>query len=353
MNRSWLTAWCIAILICAAAVTVYEGILRARHYFPTVQDDADLWSIQMDITKSYPRAVVLLGASRIEYGLDPELLSQELGCRVAMLAVNGQYPLATLRALANDDEFGGLVIVGIDARGFSRELWDMQQAYVDHYQRRWTLAREIHRLLLSFVQERVVFANSRFSAIYQIQRLMEGYLLPANGYYYTMRRDRSGSADYHRSDAVTIRAIQVAGLTAYYHDNPPPSPEIWRKDLPLVSGWVRRIESRGGHVVFFREPVGGASLALDEANYPRGRYWDVAAKELPATMIDFRDVPEFAQLAEPDTSHIDAEDVPRFTIAMAQLLKKMHLADQSSACGSETVPKGAGALPAVEPDAGH
>jgi len=38
---------------------------------------------------------------------------------------------------------------------------------------------------------------------------------------------------------------------------------------------------------------------------------------------------------------------------MAQLLKKMHLADQSSACGSETVPKGAGALPAVEPDAGH
>jgi len=70
-------------------------------------------------------------------------------------------------------------------------------------------------------------------------------------------------------------------------------------------------------------------------------------------MIDFRDVPEFAQLAEPDTSHIDAEDVPRFTIAMAQLLKKMHLADQSSACGSETVPKGAGALPAVEPDAGH
>ena len=353
MDRSWLTAWCLAILICAAAASFYEGLLRAHHYFPTVQDDADLWSMQMDVTKSYPRAVVLLGASRIEYGVDPKLLSQELGCEVAMLAVNGEYPLATLRTLAADDDFGGLVVVGIDAPGFSRELWDMQQPYVDHHHRRWTLARKIHRWILTFVQERMVLANSRFSAIYQIRRLLEGHPLPDNDYYYTMRRDRSGSADYHRSDAAAIGAAQVAILNAYYRDNPSPNPETWRGGLALVSEWVQRIESRGGHVVFFREPVAGASLELDETNYPRSRYWDVAAKVLPTPVIDFRDLPEFIKFAQPDTSHIDVEDIPRFTVALAQMLKELHFVERSSACGGGTALMTVRTRPAAKPDAGH
>ncbi|TMH21588.1 MAG: hypothetical protein E6H64_07665 [Betaproteobacteria bacterium] len=335
MDRSWFRAWCFALLICGVAACVYEGFLRARHYFPTVQDDADLWSIQMDRIKADPHAVALLGASRIEYGVDPTLLSRELGgCRVAMLAINGEYPLATLRALADDDRFAGLVIVGIDARGFSRKYWNMQQGYVDHYRRRWTLAREIHRRLLTFVQERLVLAGSRFSAIYLIQRLLEGHPLPVNDYYYVLREDRSGSADYHRSDVTAIRAARVADLAAYYRDNPPTDPDVWRKDLTPVSEWVQRIESRGGRVVFFREPVGGETLELDETNYPRSRYWDVFARESPATAIDFRDVPEFTRFALPDTSHIDGDDVPRFTAALAHLLTGLDLTGPSSACGA-------------------
>jgi hypothetical protein len=333
MDRSWLKAWCFALLICGVAACAYEVFLRARHYFPTVQDDADLWSAQMDRIKADPHAVALLGASRIEYGVDPALFSRELGgCRVAMLAINGEYPLATLRALAENDRFAGLVIVGVDARGLSRKYWDMQQGYVDHYHRRWTLARRIHRKLLTLVQERFILAGSRFSAIYMIQRLLEGHPLPVNNYYYVLREDRSGAADYHRSDVAAIRAARVADHAAYYRDNPPTDPDVWRKDLTLVSEWVRRIENRGGRVVFFREPVGGESLELDETNYPRARYWDVAVHELAGTMIDFRDVPQLAQLALPDTSHIDGNDVPQFTAALARLLRKPQFAGPLSAC---------------------
>jgi hypothetical protein len=353
MDRSWLMAWCFALVICGTVACVYEGFLRARHYFPTVQDDADLWSVQMDRIKADPHAVALLGASRTEYGVDPTLLSRELGgCRVAMLAINGQYPLATLRALADDDRFAGLAIVGIDARGLSRRYWDMQEGYVDHYRRRWTLARQIHRKLATLVQERLVLAGSRFSAIYLTRRLLEGHALPVNNYYYVLHEDRSGSADYHRSDVAAIRAARVADLAAYYRDNPPTDPDVWRKDLAHVSEWVRRIESRGGNVVFFREPVGGESLELDEANYPRNRYWDVAVQELPATMIDFRDVPEFAQLALPDTSHVDGDDVPRFTAALVHLLRDLHLTGPSSAC-SGTPLMTAPPLPSVAPDRGR
>jgi hypothetical protein len=97
-----------------------------------------------------------------------------------MLAVNGKYPLATLQALAEDEHFKGLVIVGIDARGMQRKHWDMQQEYLDHYRRRWTLARRIHRLLLTGVQEHLVLARSSFSLVNMVERMIAGRGMPQN-----------------------------------------------------------------------------------------------------------------------------------------------------------------------------
>src|SRR3954470_21843731 len=142
MDRAWLKTWIVAAVLVAALAAGYEGFLRSRAYLPTVQDDADLWSLQCDRVKSDPNAVALLGASRVQYAIDPALLSQLLGGRtVAMLAVNGQYPLAALRALAEDEQFAGLAIVGIDGRGFSRQHWEMQQPWLLHYRDRWSRAR--------------------------------------------------------------------------------------------------------------------------------------------------------------------------------------------------------------------
>src|SRR6266568_5455929 len=176
----WLNAWCTAILACALLAGACEWFLRERGYAPSVQDDADLWSLQYDRLMASPDAVALLGASRIEFGIDPALLSSELGKPVAMLAVNGKYPLATLRALSEDERYAGLVIVGIDARGMQRKHWDMQQAYLDHYRHRWTLARRIHRMLLTPLQERLVLTRSSFSLVNLVERLVAGNGLPRN-----------------------------------------------------------------------------------------------------------------------------------------------------------------------------
>ena len=85
---------------------------------------------------------------------------------------------------------------------------------------------------------------------------------------------------------------------------------------------MRRIQARGGRVVFLREPVADEHLAIDEANYPRARYWDAYARVAPATRIDFRDEPALADFVLPDSSHIDGVDVPRFTAAMARVLAR-------------------------------
>jgi hypothetical protein len=328
MDRSWPKAWIAALLACAFVAGGYEWLLRSRGYAPTVQDDADLWSMQYDRLKRSPNAIALLGASRIEFSVDPAQLSRELGGRtVAMLAVNGKYPLATLRALADDEHFKGLIIVGIDARGMQRKHWDMQQEYIDHYRRRWTLARRVHRSILTWVQERIVISRASFALTNLVERLITNDGLPRNDHV-VVHADRAGLVDYRHPDLARTHAMRVTGLKAYYRDNPPVAPDAWLADLATVSAWIRRIESRGGQVVFFREPVSDESLQLDEANFPRDQYWDAYARLSPATLIDFRDIRALATFDLPDTSHIDGTDVPRFTTAIAGLLKARGLVRQ-------------------------
>ena len=325
MNHSWLKTWIAAGLIAVALAAGYEGFLRARNYVSTVQDDADLWSIQYDRVRADPHAVALLGASRIQYAIDPALLSGLLGGRtVAMLAVNGNYPLATLRALADDEHFTGLVIVGVDARGLSKQHRDMQQPWIAHYRDRWSRARWIHREITTRLQEQFVFLRSPFSLANLGRRFLAGIGLPFNDYV-VLRGDRVGFVDYRRTDVAAIRSRRIADLESYYRDNPPPDAASWLHDLDDVSGWVRRIEARGGRVVFFREPVADEHLAIDEAHYPRALYWDAYARVAPATMIDFRDDPAFEGFVLPDSSHIDGVDVARFTGAVAQVLARRGL----------------------------
>ena len=89
--------------------------------------------------------------------------------------------------------------------------------------------------------------------------------------------------------------------------------------MRYVVSWVERINARGGKVVFYREPVSGEHIALDEANFPREKYWHKLAAIMPATMIDFRDYPELV-IDTPDTSHIDIKDIDRHTRALVRLL---------------------------------
>jgi hypothetical protein len=325
MDRDWLIAWCVALFACALMAGGYEWPLREHGYAVTVQDDADLWSMEYDKLKSAPNGVALLGASRTEFGIDPAQLSYELGRPVAMLPVNGTVPMAPLRALSQDEHFTGLAVVGIDARGLQRKHWEMQQGYIDHYNKRWTLARRIHRTLLTELQKRLVLVRSAFSAVSVAERFLDHHGMPLNDHI-VVRADRVGFIDYHHPDLAWTHAKRVFDLKEYYRDNSPTPPDEWLADLADVSEWIERIERRGGRVVFFREPESDESLALDEENFPRERYWDAYAHISPAVMIDFRDVPEFSTFALPDTSHIDGTDVPRYTAVFANLLTSRGLA---------------------------
>jgi hypothetical protein len=272
MDRRWIVAWGIALVAVGASALSFEVFLRERHYVPTIQDDRDLWAIQADLVSGDGGAITLLGASRIQFSVDPAQVGRATGRTSAMLAINGHYPIAALRWLAEDPAFHGIAIVGIDARGLSKRHWDMQQPWIDHYDDRWTLARKVHRELLTPLQQHLVFMRSPFALAALVRRELAGLGLPFNDYV-VLRPDRLGLIDYGRTDISAIKRQRILDLLQYYKDSPPEAAGEWLRNLEQVSAWVRAIQARGGQVVLVREPLAGEHLALDEANYPRELYW--------------------------------------------------------------------------------
>ena len=326
-HSRWLLTWVFAAAITVGGWLAFETYWRGQGYAPTVMDSFDLWSQHRAraVKSAPPLRIALLGASRIQYGLSPAAFRDEthtMGLNVdpIMLAVNGHYPLAALRDLAEDQRFVGIALIGIDSRGMDRRVWNMQQKYVEQYHHDWSPSREVHRRLLSRVQAYALAARPDFAFVTLTKRYLDSQGPPYKEYV-TFELDRSGGTDYRKSDLPAIHSARVAELKNYYSVNTSPTPDVWLAEMREVVSWVEKINARGGKVVFYREPVSGDHIKLDEENFPRMLYWDKLAAIMPALMVDFRDYPEL-NIDTPDTSHIDIKDIDRHTRALVQVLKR-------------------------------
>ena len=105
-------------------VLLYEWYLRDQGHLPSIIDSSQLWAQERSRTDGSD-AVVFIGASRTLYGVDLRTVREVIpGSKPVMLALNGAYPMATLKALADDTAFSGTLLVDVDARGLSESNWD-------------------------------------------------------------------------------------------------------------------------------------------------------------------------------------------------------------------------------------
>jgi len=137
--------------------------------------------------------------------------------------------------------------------------------------------------------------------------------------------DRSKSSDYSLLHLPSHRARRVARRTAGYAHRDIPDPRTWREHVADVVPWLRRIEARGGHVVFIRFPTSDEHWDLDERYYPRPLYWDQLAAITGVPTVHFADDPRTSGFTCPDTSHLDQRDAPRFTAGLLDVLSERGL----------------------------
>lgn len=323
----WFKTWLLAIALAVALVAGWETVLRHRGHRPTIVDDHALWASQRDrvYTRDGQKAVVLIGDCRIQLGLVPQVLRDSLpGHRIVQLAIQETSPIATLRDLAADERFDGIVICGLDARLLCRDMWDTQQHYVDYYHRTYHWSEKVNRRLSTLAQKTLVSLHPRLRLNELAILLARGESLPSP-YYLETQADRSRLADYSRVDLKSHRKWAFDRTRWLSTNKELPGVEEWLHDAMEVEKYVETIQARGGRVVFVQLPTTGQPYRYDEMILPKKKYWDALAARTSALCVHFKDVPQLAGFDCPDTVHLDRVDAPRFTRELGKTLMERDL----------------------------
>lgn len=336
----WLKTWVPALLLAAVALLGRELYWRGRGFVPIVRDDTDLWCQMRDAASSGDRrTIALVGASRMRRGVSPQVLAAECpGYRVVQLAVGGSSPVAILQDLAADERFRGIVVCSLSAQFVIEDHRGLQASYLHYYRHDWNLSKRLDRAMRTAVQSTFVIAQLDLSWRVLLRKVLDGErtYAPALRQY----ADRFSVFDFRRpgGDPQALEGARQFALDWFpdriQRARRSATREQWLERVGLIDAAVRRIQARGGKVLFVRPPSSGPVRRVEEDNYPRKDYWDVFAASITAPTVHFEDVPVLRALECPEWAHLNEAGTTQFTTAIAAQLHRLGMVVSPAARGA-------------------
>jgi len=312
-SKSWVVSWLLVLAIGLAALTGYEYFLASRGFIASIENNKDLWSLYRGKITDKKNALVIVGASRSQLDINIPYLKAKLDKHdITQLSINGQYPVATLRAIAADEDFSGTLIVSLSAQALESRYLEMQTEHNQYYADQSTLNKSLDAYLSAFLQSKFRFLHPLLG----IRDLVDFYAVNKkfkDVFYTAANIDQSVSADYSKTDIAALLMHFVTDKESNYKNEPPSEPNTWVQNIELLQGYTKLIEKRGGRVALVRFPTDKGHWLLDEEYYPRGQYWDLIERHSDIATVHFNDVAGLKQIDLPDSSHVDQKDTNEFT----------------------------------------
>lgn len=340
----------LALLIAAAFIAVIELRLHARGFRPTVLDSPELWSRwRREANVLGKDALVFVGASRLQLGIDPATVARTTGLAPVQLAIDASMPLPVLEHLAHDPGFHGQVIMDFyPAAVTAADREDDARRYVRHHDAQRPPGRlPTFDRTEPWLRERVRWSLASYAdGAAPWQSLLLRVLSPATTPAYLVTwPDRSREADYRlvpMPDFALSRALRhlesgpwdydgprqvrsVAALDAAVASirSPTETPADFLQGVERIVSLARRLHQRGASLTVVQMPTSGYVQEIDRRRYPRALFWDVLAtrlREVSVVALHSADVPALLPFVCPDGSHLDRSDRAAFTAALMQAL---------------------------------
>lgn len=332
-----------AFAIFATFVATMELRLAARGFVPAVADSESLWRRERERASDLgSRALALIGASRMQLGMDLPTLRRVTGLEPVQLAIDGGSFVPVLEGLARDEHFRGSVLVSYTDAPLVSSQPDVATGFENRYERRtarrWDFERSeaaLGDLLRSHLRS---YANGARPLTSLLLRILRPGATPQ---YLVTLPDRSGLADYRRvpmpefyygrtlrtlghdgalPEGLALEQIDAA-LRAEIATVKPSGDGEFVARSEHVKQLVQTIRSRGGDVAFAVFPTSGFVREIEDRTYPRERFWNRFATSIGAPTLHFTDDPSLSGITCPDGSHLDFRDRPRFSYALAIALE--------------------------------
>jgi hypothetical protein len=316
----WLRTWIVTLVIVAVVVTGWEWFVRARGLGDVaVANTAELWVRERERAAALGSdALVLVGASRMQGGIDLETLRALTDAEPVQLAISASPLMPVLRHLANDPDVSGTVVVSLDMSAL-RILDDESEA------QRWIAAYDDFK-----AGRTAVFYQPAEDRLHQgIDSVLVSFSRNARPHQLVFARttksyvrtlpDRSQQFDYSKIDREAAYERRVRLVRGY---TDPSFMEISDIDEKFadIEEQVEKLQARGAEVIFVRLPSSKQIREIEDIRFPRDIYWDKFAAGTRARTIHFADYPELGDVDLPDGVHLDASEQEKFTRALAHIL---------------------------------
>ena len=335
-----------ALAVFAFFVVAMEVRLKARGIQPTAVDSEALWVRERERASWLgTRAVILIGASRMQTGIDLDALRARTGLEPVQLAIDASSFIPVLHGLAKDPAIRGTVIVSfsdadLDAPPNADSNADRYQASFERHSAR---AAEFAYLTIEGVLTDIVrdklrsYADGARPLTSLLTRILPASITPQ---YVFILPDRSRLADYSHADVPTFyynRVIRELGENVVIQPGAeyrvvdaqlrqriealaPKSDELYLQRAASVAADAATIEERGGRVYFVVMPTSGLITMMEDKWYPRETFWNRFVATTHSRTLHFEDVPSLKGIPVPDGSHVDYRNRTALTAALLEAL---------------------------------
>jgi hypothetical protein len=293
----------LGVALAVALLGGYELFWRHRGFVPTLTNNESLWcSARAEVGSN---SVAIIGSSRLQRGLDPQLLGDELGRPAIQLALDGASPFPMLTDLARDTSFAGVVVVeympkrwfavAVDSSGVART-----QPFLDSC-RSPSLVNGIESKLDRQLEKRFVVLSPELQFVTMLSYAAHAHALPHD------------SRDILREDRLILGYPRKGDPDLQASSWEPFEPNRLAQRLDAIKRDIATIRNRGGCVIIYRSPVDGAALDEEEQHFPADPWFRRTVATLETPSIDFAAFPELRALKMFDGSHPSADQVPVIT----------------------------------------
>jgi len=280
------------------------------------------WSDEKLRAAGAPAAIV--GDSRILFDTDLDRFEALTGVRPIQLAIHGTSALTLLETMADDQDFKGVLIVGLADTMFFQPF-DGYGGYV----KKWHEFRAPYRIVSNQIdhvlQRRIAFLDSNYRLSVVAHRLDKDFRPGVEGPMDDIWKlqEVGEHRETHLWDRVEYDpAWRARTRWAWkgFKEKFPFTPQLIAKGQARAKAAVDKIRARGGDVVFVRPPSAPQLRVNEEAQVPKAKGWDVLLRNTHSVGVHIDDLPAAQGLTLPEWSHLSRKCATVFTDAYVRRL---------------------------------
>ncbi len=324
----------MAVILSILAMASWEIHLRNQGNKIYYDDNEAMWAHYRGMVyEPSDESTVFIGSSRMKFDLDIPTWQSITGNHAVQLSNVGSDPIPYLMDLADDKNFKGNLVVGVTEELFFSDFSpeDVARDKKINYYKKITPTQRFSFQVNHLLESQFVFLDQDRYSINSM--LGELPIHPRPGVFPEPDfPDDFGVVDFNRQSLMTPRFVADTSLQnrvkaiwvclGRVMAGPPPSQGKLDSFLHMIKVATDKIKSRGGQVLFIRNPSSGPMRENEVKGFARAQYWDKLLAVTGCQGIFFSDYPSLSSFVCPEWSHLKPADAKIYTRELIKILQK-------------------------------